>query len=293
MKLTSSCIFGLALSLLLFLSCPSPSSIGGSPDGNEKPGDNITVPVEFTRKVILEIVTATWGIGCPAADAVLGDLIDDYPGRVYAACFHVVESGYPELEVPGITDMLVDGYGWDYTVPRGTVNRRPDAYPDSYGETLMTKEHWRYNIEDILATQTTTCGLRIGSEVDGDDVSVGVYVGFSAGFDEGNLFLTLLLAEDGVTGYDQQGAGSPYTLNGVVRAVLTPLEPTYGQPLVYQPAQGAEAYAYLSYDFSLSSYPIQNPENLRFLAFVHRDIYGSRSLLNGQQTAIDTIKDFD
>jgi len=101
--------------------------------------------------------------------------------------------------------------------------------------------------------------------------TVKVYVGFNDIFlqeFEENLFLTVLLIEDAVTGYPQAGYSGPYTHNRVARHILTPLGLTDGDPVYGDPVA---------------------PEDVQEGSYVER----SYSASNVQFCLLGDVKDFD
>lgn len=193
------------------------------------------MPVRFTQKVVLETVAATWSPGSLDADEIIDTLMTEYPGQVYGIAFHVYESaGSKELEIPGITELILALDDWSFGVPMGAVSRSPNSHPDGQDELIMICTHWDHSTQTLnpLGQDTRAdCGLSIETDISGDTITVTVYVGFNESFLqelEENLFLTVLLIEDDVTGYSQAGYAGAYTHNRVARHILTPLGPIFG-----------------------------------------------------------------
>ncbi len=293
--------------LLALLSCSAPSSgsagASGSYDGhgNGGPGGDITVPPQFTQKVLIESAMGTWGAGCPDADAIVDDLQGRHEGQVYGLSYYVYESAHPELECAGAEGLLELVDHWFGSVPLGCVSRLPDV--EGGGDLVMSRHRWEANVLALLpelADTVADCGLRVDTRLDGQGAEIDVYVGFGepGGLlprppDE-PLYLSVVLVEDGVTGYAQCGYPGEYTHNRVARAILSPMSPTYGDPIEAEDVKEGSCVV-RTYAIDLPEFTVQDWENVRVFAFVHENPAGpgDRRVHNVQVAPLGECRGWD
>ena len=264
------------------------------------------VPDAFTKKVLIEEFTGAWCGYCPDGADRVKNLINDNAGRVLGVSIHAGDA--MAIAHADYLDTTYKSTGF----PSAMVDRV------SYDEnTWLNRAYWSSVTYNQLL-ETTVCGLAIISEVNGQNATVEIHVGFSSnlpllGMDGlvDDYRLTVYLIEDGVTGegyeYDQRNyantneespfynLGDPitgYQHNHTLRAVLSA---SLGDLIVgddsYTEMQKGEEYI-KTYTVDISSY---NKKNLSIVAFViyTGSINTEHEIMNVQQCDIDGFQDWD
>ena len=253
-----------------------------------------SVPLEFTKKVLIEEFTGTWCGFCPDGAYILETLIDNNDGKVIGVGLHKNDA----MAIPH-TNYLENNYN-SRRFPSGMVDRV------SYnGNVSLNRGYWEY-ITNIQLSDTTVCGLAIKSEVNGEKAIVDVHAGFNTNL-SGNYRLSVYLIEDDVSetgyGYDQANyyntdssspfyeLGNPienYEHNHILRAVLSEsLGDKISTSALISGGEHIETYT-----VDLSPY---NDNNLSIIAFINYvgTTFKEHEIMNVQACKIDDLQDWD
>jgi hypothetical protein len=259
--------------------------------GCPNPWTPTETPMDFTQKVLLEEATGTWCGWCPQGAVVLSDILEAHPDVVIGAAYHVND----EMQV-GETAVLGAGLGNIPFYPSGAINRTPySGNTDPTAHIFMTRSYWSSVVDTILAN-TAACGLKLVTSVSGAEAEIRVLMGFHEAV-TGDIRVSVLVTEDGITGYNQANYDSSlggdqiagYVFNHVVRKYITPV---FGDTLdltAVGPGKGLER----DFSYTIPSSFVQ--ANLNIIAMVHA--FGpypeDKKILNAQSVKLGETKEWD
>ncbi|MCC6384775.1 MAG: Omp28-related outer membrane protein [Bacteroidia bacterium] len=302
MKKTIANLFSLAVIGLAFASCQKESENIMVPNEN---GSNRTAsaavispigapPTTFTQKVLIESFVSASAERTPMNDELYRNAKVRYPGRVFAANFHLNDR-MTESATPDVYSMLNNGV--IPGMPSAMQNRI--AYN---GVLLNSNLNWDVSLPLTLGA-TPEMGLAIQSRVTSGLLNVVVHSGFSNDL-PGKFKLVAYLIEDNVTGngngYDQMNAGNNdpassfynkgnpiigYQHNGVVRQLLTPAKG------VSVPSSDLIQGGHFIHRISVDFLPGCNVDNCFILAFVFNEVTGQ--ILNVQSAKLNRTQNWD
>ena len=175
----------LVISVAALISCskdddPAPSPLPAPSAGITSP------PASFTKKVLLEYHTAAWNGAVPDAEVKRNQVMNNYPGKVFAVAYHQSDG----MQIPLF--MTIDAtFGSNPTY--GMINRIP-----SLNNVLLNRTQWLSNTTSQLSG-TAKCGLAINSIVNGNTANIEVQAAFRENL-TGQHTLTVYLVESDVTG---------------------------------------------------------------------------------------------
>lgn len=214
---------------------------------------------EFEKRPLVEVFKAEWCGSCPAANHQLGEIIALHGESVISAGIHFDDK--LQLHFPPTASFMVEYYGLNF-LPNILVNR----FNDRDSELVV-----RVNRELGLKTDA---GVKLETEIEGNSLNIRVYYMSSA--DHDNLHLSVYLVEDNVPesspGAQAGGGGGNYIHRNVLREVLTS---KMGIPV------NIKANAVYMTEYELSNIKKYNIQDLKVLAFLHKDSTDSYDYING------------
>src|ERR1700741_419867 len=162
-------IFVLIISF--FYSCKKPA------DNNNGNGNNVNPvgdpPATFTQKIMIEMFKGEWNPNCPTGDDTLKAMMALDTNRIVSTCIHQGDW----LAIPPFFDALNIHLGGVNGFPRAALNRVPATQGTQIDSIVYSIFNWRLNIQELLFTQNTDCGLAISSKEKNDNLEVTVAIG--------------------------------------------------------------------------------------------------------------------
>jgi thiol-disulfide isomerase/thioredoxin len=162
-------------------------------------------PQTFTKKVLIEDITATWCGYCPDAMPRIWAIEDAHPGQIVAIAMHESD----DLEADGSAGLS------SYFALAGYPSGRVDRIANN-GEVCLNRGIWS-SVAATRANRNATCGLALDASAQG---KVDVYTAFTGDL-SGDIRLSVYLVEDSVTGtnlaqanYYNTDASSPFYQRG-------------------------------------------------------------------------------
>lgn len=238
-----------------------------------------SLPIDFTKKAILEENTGEWCGWCPEGAVEMESIIANNPDKVVGMAVH---DGDP-MEVAsyntwqkGLTN--VGGF------PNGSVSRA-----DAVG-----RGQWAGQVTTELA-KTAKAGLAIVSKKNGSNYDIKVFVGYTASIPAGQK-LTVAITEDKIP-QSSPGAQSNYSSSVTVDA-------NWLHSHVFRGTVTAEAgddidltspkkYTIVEFkNVDLSTMNIKDVANAHVVAFIN-DNAGARSVENAQEVKLGSTKKWD
>lgn len=216
---------------------------------------------EFVHRSLAMRFTATWCGYCPQMADAFDLAADLLPTALEYVSFHGEGSNY---EFSG-TDVLktrfnIPGY------PTAIVDAR--AAVPNYTSTQVTAETVVAVAQETQDVYPAQSGIACSSRFSGMDLSVELSVYFK---EAGAYSVTVLLLEDGIVGYQNQG-GDNYVHDGVVRLAVTSVS---GEPVKIEEGGGV-----WNKEYSVSLDSQWNKDNLRLLVYVEKP-YGGKAKVSG------------
>lgn len=188
--------------------CTDPNAINYNPDAKKDDGSCITV--SESRKVSFFEYTATWCGPCGSwgADA-FHEAIDDNPGKVVGMAIHASSSD-------PMYNSVADEFYNNFTIT---------GWPNFWvGNTFMaTNTNITSEVANYFAMDLEANAVILVTKTSDTEWEVKVQVRFFKNV-TGEYYVAVYLTEDGIDGsdaagaYDQNGAGTPYTHDHVLRA---------------------------------------------------------------------------
>jgi thiol-disulfide isomerase/thioredoxin len=245
-------------------------------------------PETFTKKVLIEDITATWCGYCPDAMPRIWQIEETYKGQIVTIAVHASDT----LQVTGTPELNkyfnLTGY------PSGRIDRVPFGL-----EVCMNRGAWG-SAAAVQASRTATCGLAIDASTPG---TVDVYSAYTDDL-SGDLRLSVYLVEDSVTGrpeyaqnnYYNDDPTSPFFQRGnpmtdyvhenVLRARLT--DDIYGITI---PTTAGTAHKN-TFTFATSGF---RQAQCYIVAFIERKgaSYDQHEVLNVQKVKVGQIQSWD
>lgn len=236
------------------------------------------LPVDFTKKVVLEEFTGEWCGWCPEGAEVMKQNLTAHPNTVIGIAVH---DGDP-MEIPSFNSWIktltaVGGF------PMGSVDRA-DA---------SDRGSWTGQINTQLA-QPADLGFAMVTKLNGTMVDVKVFVGYKMNLGTDKL-LTIAITEDEVP---QSPTGqSNYSANVVVDASWTHSHVLRGFVTAEQgdavDMTSPKNYTIVEFkNVDLSSMNIHDMAKVEIAAFIHTNT-SPRVVYNAQKCKLDETKKWD
>lgn len=255
--------------------------------------DFSSVPVVFTKKVLIEEFTGSWCGYCPNGAEILKNLTNSY--NVIGVAVHSQDP----MEIDhGV--FLKDNYP-SSGYPSGMVDRvSHDGYVGH------NRGYWSWFTEQQLQ-KSAICGLAINSEVSGENVDIEIRSAFNTEVLIENYRLNVYLVEDNVMGegygYDQRNyynsdstsiffnQGDPivnYSHNKTLRASI--FSNSFGGSIS---VNNMDEMAYVdTFQMNISSYSTKNLKIIAFITHLGESVH-EHEVLNVQTCDIDGFQDWD
>lgn len=198
-------VYAFLISAFFITSCDKKDGGAGLTQPEENADLFSPVPTQFTQKILLEELTATWCGYCPHGSHYFHKVDSAFPGKVIGVAIHISDimedyelvsnSGYNMLDSTLFqnADSSDDGY------PNGSVNRLGP---------LLSPTGWHSSAHSQIGL-LAKCGLAIdASAISGNSLTVTVHAGFAQTLNS-DYRLNVFLVESNVhsisnTSYDQK-----------------------------------------------------------------------------------------
>lgn len=200
---------------LLLVSCAFPVSLNAQ---------NLVDQLPHNRTVLLEEFTAINCGNCPAGHVDAAAIEAAHPGQVTLVELHagglaIPGTGQPDFMNSWATELLTH-YGVTST-PKGLVDRLPYA-----GPTVLSRTNWAAAVDAALALPSpVNLGLASSFDPLTRELTVQVELYYTANSAGGSDFISVLLKEDHLIGWQSDyvnGSQPNYDHVNVLRAYLTP-----------------------------------------------------------------------
>ncbi len=245
-------------------------------------GQSLVYPVPQNRTALLEEFTGIHCGYCPEGHAIAasleGVLQDQFVSvGVHAGGYAVPGAGEPDFRTADGT--AIDAYFTVGGYPAGTVDRHIFNGADDLG-----RGAWEGAVNEMLALPSP---VNVGAESSFDGTTltvhvVGLYTGNSGA---GNDFLSVLIKENGLIGYQADytnGTHTDYAHMNVLRSYITP---TWGEDVGDHIAGDLVERTY-TYTWP-AEWNIQNCQIVAFIGEDHHDVYQAREIsANGGTTLV-------
>ncbi|OJJ14923.1 hypothetical protein BKI52_40940 [marine bacterium AO1-C] len=246
-----------------------------------------TLPTSFTKKAVIEYVTATWCGYCPETSEHVQTTATTRQDQAYPITLFLSNNLETNMSTYISQTFAVNA------IPKYIVNRKKIN-----NQFLQSGNPDRF-VKNIVGNSTTV-GLALETALtSNNEIEVLVYTGVQA---EGKYLIHVVLTEDGMTGYPQTNyynndsgsnyyqKGDPivdYVHNSVQLATLTDLA---GFEV---PGCGLTAGSTYKRMFKLETMPgkMQNKDNLKIVAFVADKDTGE--ILNAQSVKVGQSHNWD
>ena len=256
---------------------------GGNGGGALVVGD---VPLNFTKKVLIEENTGEWCGWCPYGARIMENNIAANPGKVVGVAVH--DGDFMEIAAYNTFQKSTTGVTG---FPNGSIDRA-----DASG-----RSSWTSTITSNLAL-TAELGLAMNSTLTGDVLDLDVYVGYNNSITEATRITVLIIENDvpqssnGQSVFDSQsdplGTMKPlpagwmhqHALRGVITSDVA-------GDIVSLDA--AEKYTKVSFTgIDLAALNLNNIANAHIAAFVHTND-SPRKVYNAQEADLGELKKWD
>ncbi|MBO5957184.1 MAG: Omp28-related outer membrane protein [Bacteroidales bacterium] len=236
-----------------------------------------------TRGVLIEEFTGRLCVNCPYGHIIANTIVNDNPGRAWAVNIHggaYAPTSYPNFNTSH-ADAIINGFNVS-AYPQGVVNRST-SYALSRGD-------WTVEANQQLE-QMAECNVGgrvvINKKTRMATLSLEVY--YTANSMANKNYLTVMMLQDSVSGYQQGGSTNPaqmvdgqYVHMHVLRDVVTPL---WGDEIIPTTAGTlvTKTYSYKIPEVISSPNGVDvDINNIHFLAFVteKQDGTPTRPILN-------------
>lgn len=161
----------------------------------------------FRRSLVLDF-TGTWCVNCPKMQAAIDEVMEARPGRVIPVSVHCMAD---PMRIKPLCDDLAKQF---------KVSAYPSAVVDMDPESLITQsssELLLSHIDRLLEARGPAAGVRIGTTLEGEDLTVTAEM---TAVREGDYSLEVILLEDGIV-HSQTGGTEDYVHNSVLRQWFT------------------------------------------------------------------------
>lgn len=275
---------------------------GGNTGGDPDPAPSSPVgdvPLNFTKKIIIEKMTGEWCGACPNGGNIIDGIVSSNAGKVFSASWQM--SNNDPFEIPEAQiwrSHISAGAGLSgFSFPSASINRAT-SITASYANAALDKNE---SPQNNWATQTATelaktpeCGLALVTSEQDDKVSVDVYVGYNNPIATANTHVTIFLIEDNVpesAPNAQAGGGGSYMHHNMIRDVLTA---DLGDPISLSAASTTKYVKHEIKDFDIAG-KYHDKSNLKILAFVNVKgaVATDLAILNAQEVVLGETKKFD
>jgi hypothetical protein len=245
-------------------------------------GQSLVYPVPQNRTALLEEYTGIHCGYCPEGHAIAASLEGVLQDKfvtvgVHAGGYAVPGAGEPDFRT--VDGTAIDAYFTVGGYPAGTVNRHLFNGADDLG-----RGAWEGAVNDMLALPSPV-NVGVESSFDGTTLTVhvvGLYTGDSPA---GNDFLSVLIKENGIVGYQADytnGTQPNYTHMHVLRSYITD---TWGEDVGNHVAGDLVERTY-TYTWP-AEWNIQNCEVVAFISEDHSEVYQAREVsANGGTTLV-------
>ncbi|WP_431128755.1 Omp28-related outer membrane protein [Flagellimonas flava] len=260
-------------------------------------------PEEYTRKILLEVVSGTWSGWSVDAPLKVSDLAENYDNVI--ASYFYNDSGY--LTNESFYTYINDIFNVQ-AIPGGMINRRASIESGDY---IMSRQEWEANMEE-LSDESAQTGMAISTMINNDnELEIFLEAGFNGELEKVALHVYLL--EDGLVegqfnyysyeyGDDFQSHPfhnelsyiTDYVHNDVFREALTPLE---GLEI---PNEVIAEQGKFQRMFKISDLSNYNTDNLKIVAFVAKngESIDQKYILNAQLLTVNgdgslAVQDYD
>lgn len=241
-----------------------------------------SMPISFTKKVLIEEFTAEWCIGCTDVYDDLKIVLDENPSTVFLTTIHFndpfstdqTDQLKADFEVPGFPSTMVD---------RFTFNN--ENSPRTYYYTSIMKYR-----SDIRLVGKIPTGVKIETEIiENGKANITVYVG-SNEFFSGTPRLTTYLQEEKLLHINQTGTSDPnYSHHHVLREVLTNVQ---GATLnSTENKRDINIFKYENVD--ISDYEEGNLEVVAFVHYYDNSDITNHEIINVQKVKLGGNQDWD
>lgn len=262
---------------------------GNGGGGNGGGGGSLIVgdvPLDFTKKVLIEENTGEWCGWCPYGARIMENIIADNPGKVVGVGVHDGDF----MEIPAYNSFQKSTTGVT-GFPNGSIDRA-----DASG-----RSSWTATATSNLAL-TAELGIAMNSTLTGSMLDLDVYVGYNTPITEATK-LTVLIIENDVpqssngqavfdSPSDPLGTMKPlpagwmhqHALRGVITTDVA------GDDISLN---AAEKYTKVSFTgVDLSAFNLNNIANAHIAAFVHKND-SPRAVYNVQEADLGELKKWD
>jgi len=243
------------------------------------------VEVVSDRKILIEEFTGVGCVNCPAGSVVIENLIASRPSNLIAVSIHggffaipYVDSKYDFRTEDA--DKLVGTYFGvaPFAFPSATINREKT----STGSFYVDSREWAGLIAAELE-QETQVNLEVIHDFNDGDRALTVEVDVIPKTEIPNdLRITVMITENGVKDYQllPEGWKSDYEHKHMLREIVTPFDGEIVSPNALTPGSS------INKEFNFTLPREWNAEKCNVIAFVHRNIAGSKEVLNAEEVHI-------
>ena len=161
---------------------------------------------DFYRRSLVLDFTGTWCVNCPKMEAAIEETMEARPGRIVPVSVHCMS--VDPMYLKPTSDELVKQFG---------VKAYPSAVVDMDPESLISESSaalLQSHIDRLLEARGPSAGIRIESELDGENYAVKVEM---KAVRDGDYTLSLLVLEDGIVA-KQTGGSENHIHNNVLRS---------------------------------------------------------------------------
>lgn len=175
------------------------------------------MPATFKQNVLLESFVAEWANESVESAALIEELKNIHPNRVFPCNLHVGDW----LETP-YTEVLSNQLGGLVELPKASINRTPLQLTSSIenGFTLLSRTHWSYQLSKILSNKAQVA-LALESKLNPSGMAdLHVYIAHKESL-VGDVRLQVYILQDGIKTSTQSGGSDNYTHQYVLQGIAS------------------------------------------------------------------------
>ena len=244
------------------------------------------MPATFKQNVLLESFVAEWANESIESAALIEELKNAYPNRVYPCNLHVGDW----LETP-YSDVLSNQLGGLIELPKASINRIPLALTSSIenGFTLLSRQHWGFQIGKALSSQAKVAIALESKITSSNQVDLSVYLAHKEAL-LGDVRLQVYLLQDNIKTSTQSGGSDNYLHQYVLQGIAS----EFPGELVILTEESEEGEIVKS-QFSLINIAGLDKTNLRLMAvlYEYNTDFRKMKVLNVQDVRIGGNKYWD
>lgn len=240
-----------------------------------------SMPLTFTKKVLIEEFTAEWCAACANAFPRIQTVMDENPNTVFAATIHSsdpfsnnqTQKIKSAFSISSFPSAMIDRYAFGSSTPR----------------TSLLTSKLRDRSEERLGEQVDL-GLKIETEILEDGTAnITVTPGHNKAIGNSPR-LTVYLLEDNLPQVDQAGTSDPdYMHHHVLRKILTEEK---GNPIKMD-ANDKDFHVRKFEGIDISEYDKDNLEVIAFIHYFDGSDLSNHEILNVQHVKLGENQDWD